>query len=198
MPSVMQHLQVAWLLCPAGSPRYFAGALAPDGMRTWQAKEIAHLRTAPNRAAALADLARRTDPADDFAQAALLHLFVDWKWDTGPLRRFVEARGCRLGENHNGRPPWLDAYHHELGLASAWLHRSAPWAGEVWQKLFACDPATYSPLPGITPEDIFDFITRSHRWLEENRDAPPSTAFPPEMSEAFAVQVSKDYVAIKT
>jgi hypothetical protein len=191
----MQHLQAAQFLWPQGDALCFIGALAPDGMPAWAAKEDAHLRSVPNRAAALAALAKQTDPANTFAEAALLHLFLDWRWDIGPLRRFIETRGCRLGQDFGGRPPWLEEYHAELGLLSASQYRSLPWSKDVFSLIEALPLAQYPTLPGMTAGDIDGFIRRNRRWLEKHLDSPPSVAFPDTLAEDFMQKAVAGYLA---
>jgi len=147
------------------------------------------LRGVPDRAAALAQIARETDPRDDFAEGALLHLYTDWRWDTRQLERYWASLG--------GRPEggdWVPAYRREISLASAWIYRHSPWARPLWEELLALPPARYGPLPGMKRNDIRAYLTRNFQWHEEN-PGPPSAFFPPEEVEAFVLETVEGYRA---
>jgi len=177
----MIHLHAAHLLREARGVLFCVGAVAPDAIEDWRAKDRTHLRDAPDRAAALAKIARETDPGDDFAQGALLHLYVDARWDAGPLARYWASLG--------GRPEgggWVPFYRREISLASAWVYHHSPWARPLWEEMLALPPARYGPLPGMGREGIRAYLTRNFRWLEEN-PGPPSTLYPPGEAEAFTL-----------
>ena len=179
MPSCMIHLHTAQLLRNGRSIRYCAGAVAPDAIEDWRVKDRTHLRDAPDREAALAQLARQIDPRDDFAEAALMHLYVDWRWDANQLERYWASLG--------GRPAggdWVPAYRHEISLASAWIYHHNDWARPLWRELLALPQAQYGALPGMDATDIRDYITRNCAWHEAN-PGPPSAWFPPEEAEGF-------------
>jgi hypothetical protein len=110
----MIHLQTAHLLRGGRSILFCLGAVAPDAIEDWRAKDPTHLRDVPDREAALAEIARQTDPDDDFAEGALLHLYADRLWDEDQLARHWASMG--------GRPiggDWVPAYRNEISAASS-------------------------------------------------------------------------------
>ena len=188
MPSYMIHLLAARLADDTRGPLYYVGSLAPDACRSsWREKDHAHLRDHPDRAQALAAIARRVDPGDDFAEGALLHLYVDWKWDTKHLRRWLDV-------NDAGDYQWVEGYKNEISLASAWLYWSHDWAPGLWESMLATKPGDYGELEGIAPEDIYSLMSRGHRWLREHK-GPPSAFYPPDVAERFARETAKGYRA---
>jgi len=182
----MIHLAVARLADAARKPLYFIGTLAPDAM-SYPEKETAHLRYEPDRGAALAELARLTDPGDDFAEGVLVHLYTDWKWDTTQLKRYRE---------HDRRDAmWFKRYQHETKLASAWIYRSEAWALALWEAMAAVPMEQYGSFAGITPQNITDYLLRNSSRLEESKGGPPSAFYPPEMVGEFISKTAKDYQA---
>ena len=189
MPSCMIHLHAAHLLRSGRSVLFCVGAIAPDAIEDWRAKDLTHLRGVPDRAAALAGIARETDPDDDFAQGALLHLYVDSRWDACQLARYWDSLG--------GRPAggdWVPHYRREISLASAWVYHHSPWARPLWEEMLALPPERCGPLPGMSREDIRAYLTRNFQWLEDN-PGPPSSLYPPEEVEAFTLEAAEGYRA---
>ena len=189
MPSCMIHLYAAHLLREGRGVLFCVGAVAPDAIEDWRAKDRTHLRGVPDRAAALMAIARETDPRDDFAEGALLHLYADWRWDRDQLARYWASLG--------GRPEggdWVPYYRNEISLASAWIYHHSPWALPLWAELLAVPPEQYGPLPGMKREDIRAYLTRNFQWHEEH-PGPPSALYPPEEAEAFVSETVKGYQA---
>jgi len=187
MPSCMIHLHSAHLLRNGRGALFCAGAVAPDAIDDWRAKDRTHLRGVPDRLARLAAIAQATDPRDDFAEGVLLHLYADWLWDSNQLERYWASLG--------GRPEggdWVPAYRNEISLASAWIYRRSPWAGALWEELLALPPERYGPLPGMDRSDIRAYLTRNFRWLEEH-PGPPSAFYPPREVEGFVLGAVEGY-----
>jgi hypothetical protein len=188
----MIHLLTARHLRRPCGPLFHVGAVAPDALDDWRQKNITHLRDCPDRAAALAALARRTDPADDFAEGALLHLFTDWLWDDGHLRRYLDSLGTI--------PPngaWVPGYRHEISRASAYIFCTEPWAAAVWQGMLAVPQTAYGALQKMTPQDIAAFLQSNHAALQRagHKNCPPSHFYPPAQVAAFARAAAHDYEA---
>ena len=187
MPSCMIHLHAAHLLRGVRGVLFCAGAVAPDAIDDWRAKDRTHLRDVPNRAEALAEIARHTDPRDDFAEGALLHLYADLRWDGDQLARYWASLG---GRPENGN--WVPAYRNEISLASSWIYHHNPWPRALWEELLAVPAEQYGPLPGMDKNDIRAYLTRNSRWHEEH-PGPPSAFYPPEEAEAFVLETVKGY-----
>jgi len=189
MPSCMIHLAAAHLLRGGRGAPFCVGAVAPDAIEDWRAKDRTHLRDAPDRLARLAALAKTTDPRDDFAEGALLHLYADWLWDENQLARYWASLG--------GRPEggdWVPAYRGEISRASAWIYHHSPWARPLWAELLALPEERYGPLPGMESRDIRAYLTRNFAWHEAH-PGPPSAFYPPEEAEAFTRAAAEGYAA---
>ncbi len=182
MPGIMVHLSVAKRINPDADVRFLIGSVAPDAVSEWHAKDMAHLRSHENREAALADRAAHTDRDDSFAEGVLIHLFVDWKWDTTLRDAFIE----RMGEG------WFSHYRDELGLSSAYLFYNTPWSKEVWQRMTACGISAYGEVEAATSEEVRTFLRRNYRWHVEHDDTA-SDAFPPGVVEEFIRNTSEAY-----
>jgi len=185
----MIHLHAAHLLRGGRGVLFCVGAVAPDAIDDWREKDHTHLRDVPDREAALVKIARATDPDDDFAQGALMHLYADWLWDRDQLERYW----ARLG----GRPEggdWVSAYRNQISLASGWIYRHSPWARALWAELLALPPECYGPLPGMDRGDIRAYLTRNFHWHEAH-PGPPSAFYPPQEVEAFVKAIVQGYPA---
>jgi len=180
----MIHCLAARHVALTRGPLFYVGNLAPDAMH-YPDKERLHLRLCDDRAAALSALARRSDPADDFAEGVLLHLYTDWLWDGTHLRRYRDSQDP-------GDPMWFKRYQHETGLASAWLYRNHGWAPALWESMLAVPMSDYGALEGVTPESIASYLTRNSRLLAES-NGPPSRVYPPELAEDFAQETARRY-----
>ena len=189
MPSCMIHLHAAHLLREGRGVLFCVGAVAPDAIEDWRVKDRTHLRDVPDRAAALAEIARRTDPRDDFAEGVLLHMYADLRWDENQLRRYWDSLG--------GRPEggdWVPEYRRQISLASGWIYHHSPWARPLWDELLAVPQDQYSPLPGMDKTDIRAYLTRNFKWHEEH-PGPPSAFYPPQEVETFVLEAVKGYNA---
>ena len=187
MPSFMIHLLTAKMVGDTRGPLFFIGNLAPDAQNDFARKECTHLRDCPDRGAALAAIARATDPADAFAEGALLHLFTDWRWDTTQLRRYLDT----VEDTRDFT--WVDRYRRETALASAWLYWNCEWAPRIWMDMLTVPQKNYGNLEDITPEDIYDLLANAHEWLKNNR-GPPSQFYTPELVEAFVKTTAENYM----
>ena len=191
MPSCMIHLLTAHLVSPWRDALFYIGALAPDALDDWRAKDHTHLRDCPGRAAALTKLAEETAPGEGFYEGALLHLYIDWLWDESCLLRYWDSLGVK------GKPPggdWVPAYRREISLASAWVYHHCDWARPLWQAMLAVPPETYGALPVISAEDIRAYLTRNFAWHEAH-PGPASAFYPPEEAQAFAKSAAEAYAA---
>ena len=187
MPSCMIHLHTAHLLRGGRGILFCVGAVAPDAIDDWRIKDSTHLRDVPDRAGALIEIARQTDPRDDFAEGVLLHMYADWRWDEDHLRRYWASLG--------GRPEggdWVPAYRNEISLASGWIYHHSPWARALWDELLAVPTDRYGSLPGMEKKDIRVYLTRNFQW-HESHPGPPSALYPPEETEEFVLETVDGY-----
>ena len=185
MPSFAIHLAVARRVAPARSALYFIGALAPDAM-DYPAKEHAHLRYEADRAAALAQLARATNPGDDFAEGVLVHLYTDWLWDETQLQAYRNEMGA-------DDPMWFKRYQKETGLASSWLYWNEPWAAPLLEAMLAVPLEGYGLFAGISPEKIHGLMRNWRDWLSAN-PVGPSGFYQPEIVEEFVKTTANNYI----
>ncbi|MCL2446585.1 MAG: hypothetical protein FWD06_07455 [Oscillospiraceae bacterium] len=183
MPSFSMHLAVARAVNAARTPLYFVGALAPDAM-DYPHKEQLHFRTCEYRADELAKLAHATDPADDFAEGILVHLFTDWLWDTTHMMHYRE---------HDPSDDWWRRYQAHTGEASSHIYYTEPWAQPLWQAMLAVPQENYGTIAGITPQDITNLMQGEMRRVQRVRG--PSAFFFPQLVEAFIAQAAQDYIA---
>ncbi len=182
MPGLMIHLLTAHKVRPEGSTLFWVGNLAPDAVSDWRAKEVKHLRSLPDRSGALAALASKTDPQNDFDEGQLLHLFLDWKWDLQVRAPYMEQTG----------EGWFPLYRNEIRLSSSYAFHHTPWARRVWDEVEAYDPSLYGKIDGAEAADLKSLIHYNYVWHLEN-NIGPSPAFSPEMLERFTDQVAEDY-----
>jgi len=183
----MIHLLTAQLFKETAEERgveFFVGSLAPDAMH-YPEKEHLHLRCVADRAAAMANLARNTDPEDDFAEGVLLHLYTDWQWDQTHLQNFRNSAD-------KSDKQWFKHYQRETGLASSWFYWNNPWAARLWEDMLALPTERYGKMDGIAPEHIRALLVNAHRWLSENQ-VGPSAFYPPEVVDQFAQETASNY-----
>jgi len=181
MPVTTIHLLVADKVKPNGSALFYVGNCAPDAVPDYRVKDKLHFRN-QDRQTALANLAKET--VGEFAEGMLLHLFVDWKWDSNLLGKYI----AETDEN------WFASYRVEKDhLASYYYHNMAQMR-QVFDNMMAVDSDSYGTTPGASATDIKNFIERNHKWHCENV-LGASQAFPPDVVEHFVTQTAQEYIA---
>ena len=93
MPSSMIHLSVAKRINSNTEIDFYIGNLAPDSILDSKKKEENHLRNNPNREIALKEFTSTIDKNNVYLKGIVLHLFVDWKWDTLMMAEFAKKNG---------------------------------------------------------------------------------------------------------
>ena len=181
MPASMMHLLAAHVLKPHAPALFWAGSLAPDAV-PWPEKDRTHFRDAPDREQVLRSLAARTDPADQFAEAVLMHFWLDRAWDEGPFAEFISAHG----------EDWFRLYRAELSRVSAHLFRSLDWSGRVFREALACPEEAYGETPGAVRGQVREFIGRTHEWHKAAEFDPP-LYFSPGFCEEFCRRGADGY-----
>ncbi|MDR3121928.1 MAG: hypothetical protein LBU58_11455 [Clostridiales bacterium] len=164
-------------------PRFWVGSIAPDAVSGWKEKDHSHFRDAEDRGAALAELSRATGFAEPFAEAVLLHLFVDWKWDRGPMQAFRDLRGDS---------DWFLPYRDEIRKLGVWLYHHTDWSHEVWDLMEQCRTCAYGRIEGATAQDIQNLVRRNRQWHIDNPLAEPGF-YTPEATERFLTGVLEEY-----
>ena len=185
----MIHLITARKARPSPGAVFLAGSVAPDAVGgTWKNKDFYHFRDLDRaaREEALRSLAAATDPRDCFAEGSLLHLYVDYKWDTAMRDPFI----AKHGEN------WYPPYKTEIVNSSCYARHNTPDGARLWEKLLSCKPEDYGNIPGATGEELRAFIERNKRWYDENK-TPPSAVFTPEIVECFTDEAAREYLKIR-
>lgn len=183
MPGSMIHLLMAHKINPDSSTLFYIGNLAPDAVIAWKEKDITHFRNLSDRSKALAELAARTPPDDDFAEGILLHLYTDWRWDTLARDEFIKTAG----------DGWFPQYRHELSLASIFAFHQTDWAVDVLDRIYQCDKSEYGEIPGATADDLRDFISHVYEWYTET-ETEASSVFTPEFVERFIDEIAPEYL----
>jgi GNAT superfamily N-acetyltransferase len=186
MPGSMIHLLLARKINPKGSILFYIGNIAPDAVTNWEEKEITHFRNLKDRSQALTDLALHTPPSDDFAEGVLLHLYMDWRWDTLARDEFIKTV----------EGDWFTKYREEIGLTSSYAFHHTEWAKDLWEQMESVETSEYGHIPGATAEELRDFISRNIKWLNgSNTEA--STAFTPEFIDGFIDKIADEYTQWK-
>ena len=183
MPSLMIHLLTAYKYNPNASADFWIGNIAPDLVSDRIEKDKTHFRDKTERLAALRELALKMNLCDDFSKGVLLHLFLDYYWDSYPMRNFIE--NYKEGN-------WFPAYRHEIALAGVWLFHHTAWSKTVWDEMIEYPIRVYENFYGIVKGDISNFIIRNMNWHVENNFGP-SSVFTPGFIEEFTSKVASNY-----
>lgn len=185
IPSSMIHLLTARKLRCEPSELFCIGCLAPDGVGEREVKDRSHYRSAPDRSAALAALAAKTDPADDYEEGVLLHLFTDWLWDECSFEPYKLAH-CQTD------PDWFAHYRREISLASTDIFHHSDWAIPLNRRMLAVPISRYGFAEAVTPEAANAYLNRNFKRHSENV-TPPSEVFSPEFVEDFTDRTAREY-----
>ncbi|HZK34955.1 MAG TPA: hypothetical protein VFD33_06570, partial [Bacillota bacterium] len=180
---LMVHLLTAYKYNKKSSTAFFVGNIAPDSISTWKEKDKSHLRGRPDRLQALIKLAEGYQDQSDLDKGILLHLYLDYKWDIGPLKGFIEG--------YKGQG-WLQAYRHEIGLASAWVYHHTSWSQRVWDQMESYPESLYKNTYGFDKGEIASLISSNRSWHREN-NIGPSTLYPPDFTEEFTSRIAIEF-----
>ncbi|HEY5584921.1 MAG TPA: hypothetical protein VIK78_10570 [Ruminiclostridium sp.] len=183
MPSLMIHLLTAYKYNPNASVAFWIGNIAPDSVSDWKEKDKTHFRDRLDRLDALRELAFTMNLCDDFSKGILLHLYLDYYWDSYPMRNFIE--NYKEGN-------WFPIYRNETALAGGWLFHHTQWSKTVWDEMIAYPILEHENSHGIVKENVADFINRNNKWHVEN-NIGPSSVFTPDFIEEFTSKVAIDF-----
>jgi predicted acetyltransferase len=186
MPGLMTHLLMAHKVNPERSILFYIGNIASDAVTNRKEKDITHFRNLKDRSQVLTALALHTPPSDDFAEGILLHLYVDWRWDTLAKDEFVKKV----------EGDWFTKYREEISLASSYAYHHTEWANALWKQMELVEPSEYGHIPGATGEELKGLISRNIRWHNDN-STEASTAFTPEFIDDFINKIADEYTQWK-
>lgn len=193
MPSSMIHLMTAKKVHPDSPVLFYIGNVAPDAAYGREFKDKTHFRDIQDRESALLKLADKIQ--NDFEEGVLLHLFLDWKWDSGPMQAFIRNYGN----------DWFLPYREDIGQVSALLFHRDKWFGEMWEEMMEYDPGEYmliyKELLCVTESemagtDITDFLRRNYKFHTANLGNP--TFYMPEFVDEFTDTVAQEYIDWRT
>ena len=139
-----------------------------------------HLRDRPDREEALRELAKNTDMSDDFQKAVLIHLCLDYLWDTSHMKDYI----IKTGEE------WFRPYRNELAISASYLYRHTPQSKKIWDDMLLVSPDEYCSCSDYTKDNIRAFLVRNAAWHEDNT-LGPSEAFPPAIINTFTQKATQ-------
>jgi len=184
MPGHMIHLMVAKKVCPDAGTGFFIGNIAPDAVhKDREKKDKVHFAYAPDMEAALKEFAAKAD--HDYLKGFLLHLYVDWKWNTTYLADF--ARNVDSSWQY-----WYEAYHIENSKMTSYAFYTTEWAAEHYNQMENDDYSDFVDTEFITKENTMEWVSSAKKWLSVNR-LESSEVFPPELVEKFANDTADDF-----
>lgn len=186
MPSALIHLLTGRnFKRDAGIP-FFVGNVAPDCVSEREIKDHTHLRDRTDRQAALTELRDSMDLDDEYQLGALLHLYTDMLWDSGPQKAYKDAYPEVSGND------WFKPYRYEISLASSYLFHNTEWGEPLWREMLDCPAKTFDSLSDFPADAVRGYLTRNYKWHYEN-DIGPSPAFPPETVERFCRDAAESF-----
>ena len=188
MPGHMIHLLVAKKVYPNAGVDFFVGTLAPDTNAPYisperSKKDKIHLVGAPDMETALREFASLAN--NDYLKGFLLHLYVDWKWNTTYLAEFVS-------KTKESSQEWYPAYDLENRKMTSYAYYSTEWASDLFEQMENWDCSGFAETEFITEEIAKDWILSVKKWLADNI-LEPSTAFTPDLLEKFATDTAIDF-----
>lgn len=184
MPSSMPHLIVAKKVNSNAGIEFYIGNLAPDANRDREKKDKVHFVNVPDMETALKEFALFALKADnDYLKGFLLHLYVDWKWNTTHLSDFIKKADGR----------WYPAYREEISKITAYAFHNTEWAYNLYEELENWDYNGFVETEFITTENVAAHISNSKKWQIENK-LEPSPVFPPSLIEKFANDTADSFI----
>jgi len=168
---------------------FFVGTLAPDATAPYdnmdkEKKDKIHYIGVPDMEAALKDFALKAE--NDYLKGFLLHLYVDWKWNTTYLSDFVS-------KNESGLQKWYSLYDTENRQMTSYAFYSTEWASELYDQMEKWDYTGFVDTEFITKDVSQNWVLSAKKWLSDNK-LDPSTAFPPELIEKFASDTADSFI----
>jgi hypothetical protein len=130
---------------------------------------------------ALNEFALKAD--NDYLKGFLLHLYVDWKWNTTILPDFISKIDGR----------WYPTYDVENRKIVSYAFHNTEWAYSLYEQLKNWDCNGFVEIEFITKENVNEMIGRGIKWLSENK-LEASSAFPPRLIEEFASDTADDFI----
>ena len=184
MPTWMPHLFVAKKVNPNAKTDFYIGNLAPDSPTSREKRDISHLRNSINMESELREFALKIDTQNEYLKGVLLHIFVDWKWESLIVPAFIE----KIGEGWHKKMYW-----DEGDLVEAHGFHSTDWAYELWEQMDLCNTFDYIETHFIRKEDIKTLIRKGRKWMIQNK-SEPSSIFTPVMLDNFASDTADSFI----
>jgi hypothetical protein len=171
MPSSVIHLLVAKKVNPAADISFYIGNIILDAVPNEQNKAALHLRNVPEREIALKEYILKVNSKNDYIKGIILHLFVDWKWDTLIIADFEKEHGS-------------SKYKQAMITATLDAFHNTEWSYEIWKKMGQCDLFDFAETEYLSKNDIKSFINNRKKWQMENK-ALSDSLFTPEIIDKF-------------
>ena len=119
----------------------------------------------------------------EYIKGVILHLFVDWKWDTLIIADFIKTHG----EN------WSPIYGKAMIEATLDAFHNTEWSYELWEQMeLLCDSFDFTETEYILKNDIKSFINNRRKWQMENK-ALSLSEFSPYMIDKFVNDTANDF-----
>lgn len=185
MPGTMIHLMFAMKINSQGSDQFFLGNIAPDAVNDWKAKEKTHYRKLIDRDKALRKFEKGV--TDDFGVGMLLHLYLDYKWDTFMIKKYKEQSG----------QDWFHSYREELCIACSCFYHKYTWSGDIWSRIDSVPICNYKAVPSATDADLKDFVHRNYIW-HDNTVYDITSIFTEDLVNKFLDRVKEEYLEWRT
>jgi len=181
MPGGSIHLLVAKKVNPNASIDFYMGNLAPDSNYDRGKKSKVHFDYTSDMEAELKNLA--VNATNDYLKGFLLHLYVDWKWNTTHLADFTNKTGGK----------WYPLYNIEKSKMTSFAFYNTEWAYSLYEQLGKWNYAEFVETEFIKKENIAEYIARNIKWFHEN-NLEESSAFPQALIEKFASNTASDFI----
>jgi len=175
MPRTTIHFLAAYKVNPNAGIDFHVGNIAPDTIRNENQKISFHFRDVTDRQQALNEFALKVNSQNEYLKGIILHLFVDWKWDTTILPQFVEKHGDN----------WKQKYDEETLLVAIYAFRSNEWICEILKQMEVWDTSGYVETDYITAKEIGYFVKGWRKGLQSSKQREISTEFSPPVIERF-------------
>ena len=176
MPSSMIHLLTAYKYNPNAGSDFYIGNIAPDSIKD---KEIIHFRHYEDRLVALKNLTLDMDINSEYCRGIILHLFLDYHWDTESIRDF--RLKCTQED-------WYSMYREEISLAGSWLFHNENFGKRLFLEMKAHPLYNNKNILGIKVDELMDFISRNYDWHMKN-NIGPSFIYTPTYIDEFTSKV---------
>lgn len=180
MPGSTIHLMFANMIDENAPIEYFAGSILIDAVDDYHLKDKTHFRKRDDRFSAMCEYFRTLSDTQ-FNRGIMTHLYLDWRWDSCELNRFIEEYG----------DGWFVPYRADIARLSRHFSNSVPWIRELWQRLYDLPTDRYGEIPMATTEDARRFMENGYASL--SKPSEPTKFFHPDQAEHFLKMAALEY-----